>query len=166
MKRLGAISLSFAVISAALCIGGTVAPASAGAAPAEASSYPDTDSASADIATAIQRAAKLDRRVLVDFGANWCGDCKVLDANFHRPDNLALLREHYVVVHVNVGEKGIDHNEDLADRYGVPLKKGIPALAVLDKQGHVIYSQKNGEFESMNRVDPESVHQFLLQWAN
>jgi len=166
MKPLSTISLSVVVLSAALGIGGTSAPASASAASSEAASYPDTANASADIATAIQRAAKLDRRVLVDFGANWCGDCKVLDANFHRPDNLALLREHYVVVHVNVGEKGIDHNEDLADRYGVPLKKGIPALAVLDKQGHVIYSQKNGEFESMDRVDPESVHQFLLRWAN
>jgi thiol:disulfide interchange protein len=136
------------------------------AADSESRLYPDVSRAPSDVAAAIQTAGKQGRRVLVDFGGNWCGDCKVLDANFHRPENLALLRDHYVLVHVNVGEQGIDHNADLAARYGIPLAKGVPALAVLDGQGHVVFSQKNGEFESMRRVDPVSVHEFLERWKN
>jgi thioredoxin 1 len=69
------------------------------------------------------------------------------------------------VVHVNVGEKGIDSNFEIAERYGIPLRKGVPALAVLEGDGRVVYSQKNGEFESMRRMDPRSVHDFLLAWA-
>jgi thioredoxin 1 len=89
----------------------------------------------------------------------------VLDANFHNPENAALLEAGFVLVHVNVGDKGIDHNFDVAERYGIPLKKGVPALAVLESDGRLLYSQKSGEFEDMRRMDPKSVNDFLRQWS-
>jgi thiol:disulfide interchange protein len=127
--------------------------------------YPDTSRAEADVKAALKEAAKSKKRVLVDFGGNWCGDCKVLDINLRKPENAALLEKHYVLVHVNVGEKGIDRNLDLGERYGIPLKKGVPALAVLEADGKLVYSQKNGEFESMRKMDPKSVNEFLVQWS-
>jgi thiol:disulfide interchange protein len=127
--------------------------------------FPDPASASADIEAALKQAASTHKRVLVDFGANWCGDCKVLDENFHKPENATLLSSHFVLVRVNVGAEGIDHNIDLAQRYGIPLKKGVPALAVLESDGRVVYSQKNGEFEAMRRMDPSSVNEFLTHWS-
>jgi thiol:disulfide interchange protein len=126
--------------------------------------YPDVSRASADIDAALKTAAQSARRVLVDFGGNWCGDCKVLDINFKKPENAALLQERFVLVHVNVGDKGIDTNFDVAERYGIPLKKGVPALAVLESDGRVVYAQKDGEFESMRKMDPQSVHEFLTTW--
>jgi hypothetical protein len=48
---------------------------------------------------------------------------------------------------------------EIAERYGIPLKKGVPALAIRE-----VYSQKNGEFESMRRMDPRSVTDFLTKW--
>lgn len=126
--------------------------------------YPDVSRARADLATGLKEAAQSNRRVLVDFGGNWCGDCKVLDANFRKPENAALLQARYVLVHVNVGDKGIDHNFDIAERYGIPLKKGVPALAILEGDGRLVYSQKSGEFESMRRMDPQSVNDFLRKW--
>jgi thioredoxin 1 len=127
--------------------------------------YPDPSRAAADIHAALRAAAAMDRRVLVDFGGDWCTDCKVLDAYLRRPENAALVAERYVVVHVNVGERGIDRNLDVAGRYGIPLAKGVPALAVLDGDGKLVYSQKNGEFESMRRMDSKSVNEFLRKWA-
>ena len=41
----------------------------------------------------------------------------------------------------------------------------MPALAVLDGAGRVVYAQKNGEFESMRTMDPASVAAFLKKWA-
>src|SRR5258708_22752330 len=113
----------------------------------------------------MNRARAKRKRVLVDFGGNWCGDCKVLDANFHKPENAALLEKGFVLVHVNVGDKGISDNFDVAERYGIPLKKGVPALAVLGSDGKLLHAQKNGEFESMRKMDPASVHEFLTQWS-
>src|SRR5690349_17778625 len=126
--------------------------------------YPKVDQAAADIAAAQKQAAREHKRVLVDFGGDWCTDCKILDINFKRPENAELLKAKFVVVHVNVGNRGIDENFAIAERYGIPLKKGVPALAVLDAKGKVVYAQKNGEFESMRSMDPASVHEFLDRW--
>jgi len=126
--------------------------------------YPEVTRARADIEGALKEAAKTHKRVIVDFGGNWCPDCKVLDINLRKPANEALLRQHFVMVHVNVGDKGITDNFDVAERFGIPLKKGVPALAVLDADGKVLYAQKNGEFESMRKMDPASVTAFLDQW--
>jgi thiol:disulfide interchange protein len=85
--------------------------------------YPETARAEADVKTALAEAAKSNKRVLVDFGGNWCGDCKVLDMHLAKPRTRNSSRRGYVVVHVNVGDKGIDSNFALAERYGIPLKK-------------------------------------------
>jgi thiol:disulfide interchange protein len=126
--------------------------------------YPAVARAPADIEAALKEAARTHRRVLVDFGGNWCGDCKVLDINLRKAENLAVLDRYYVMVHVNVGDKGITDNFPVAERYGIPLKKGVPALAVLEADGRVVYVQKNGEFESMRSMDPRSVNDFLVKW--
>ena len=127
--------------------------------------YPPVSAASADIAGALRQAAAAHRRVIVDFGGDWCPDCKVLDLRFREPANAELLQRHYVLVHVNVGDNGIRSNFDVAERYGIPLRKGVPALAVLDTDGRLLYSQKNGEFESMRSMDRTSVTDFLRKWA-
>jgi len=138
--------------------------AAAGAAFAAEPMYPPIDRARPDIDSALKEAAATKRRVIVDFGGNWCTDCRILDINMRKPENAALLAKHYVVVHVNVGDKGISDNFDVAERYGIPLKKGVPALAVLDGNGRVVYAQKSGEFESMRSMDPQSVNDFLERW--
>jgi hypothetical protein len=58
----------------------------------------------------------------------------------------------------------MDKNLDIAKRYGVPLNKGVPALAVLSTSGKLLYSQKGGEFESMRQMQSSTVTGFLAQW--
>ena len=124
--------------------------------------YPDPAQAQADLAAALKTAAATHKRVLIDFGGNWCGDCQVLDIYFHNQQNLPVLDANFVLVHVNIGH--MDANVDLAERYGVPLAKGVPALAVLNNHGKLLYSQKSGEFEAMRRMESSSVTAFLVQW--
>ena len=117
--------------------------------------YPDPSQARADLAAALKTASATHRRVLLDFGGNWCGDCQVLDLYMHDSKNQPLVEANFVVVHVNVGH--IDANLDLAEKYGVPLHKGVPALAVLSDHGALLYSQKNGEFEAMRRMESSAL---------
>lgn len=124
--------------------------------------YPDPATARADLAAALKTAAATHKRIILDFGGNWCGDCQVLDIYLHNQANLPILQTNFVLVHINVGHK--DENLALAKKYGIPLEKGVPALAVLDQNGKLLYSQKTGEFEAMRRMDPTSVTQFLVQW--
>lgn len=124
--------------------------------------YSDTADAKTEVRQAIQAAAREHKHVLLDFGGNWCGDCKVLDLYLHDPGNAALLQANYIVVDVNIGK--YDRNLDLAKQYNVPLEKGVPALAILDANGKLLYSQHNGEFESMRRMDVSAVTDFLNKW--
>lgn len=40
----------------------------------------------------------------------------------------------------------------------------IPAIAVLDYSGKLLFSQKNGEFEKARSLDRETLLAFLNQW--
>ena len=124
--------------------------------------YPDPAQAKSDLAAALKIAAATHKRVLLDFGGNWCGDCQVLDIYFHDPANRPILDANFVLVHINIGR--MDANLDLAKKYGVPLEKGVPALAVLSEKGTLLYSQKGGEFEAMRRMQSSAVTSFLVQW--
>lgn len=124
--------------------------------------YPTPEQSRVDLAAALKTAAKAHKRIILDFGGNWCGDCIVLDMYMHNAQNLPILDANFVLVHVNVGR--FDSNLDLAKKYDTPLVHGVPALAILTESGKLLYSQKLGQFESMRRVDPSSVTQFLVQW--
>ncbi len=129
---------------------------------ASANIYSDTADAKEEIRHAILKAAAEHKRVLLDFGGNWCPDCHLLNIYFQDPGNAALLAANYVLVDVSVGQ--YDKNLDVVRKYGIPLNKGVPALAVLDGAGHVIYAQRNGEFESMRKLDSSAVTTFLQKW--
>ncbi len=124
--------------------------------------FPDNGDAKAQIRAALTEAKQDGKRVIVNFGGNWCGDCQVLDIYFHDPSNMHLLNQNYVLVDVNVGH--YDQNLDLAQKFGIPLQKGVPALVILDPNGKVVYAQTHGEFEKMRRLESSDVTKFLMQW--
>ena len=116
----------------------------------------------AEIASALKQAGSDHKRIILDFGGDWCGDCQVLDIYFHQPPNAELLDKNFIVVHVDIGH--YDKNLDVAEKYKIPLKKGVPALAVIDAHGNLLYSQQTGEFEDMRYMYPNSVTDFLNRW--
>jgi thioredoxin 1 len=165
--------VSIATVTVAVLLGGTYAwravsrreapePTAVTNEPGHAEIYPDGAQAEADIAAALARAAREKKRVLLDFGGNWCGDCQVLEIYFHNAANRDLLEANYVLVPVNIGR--YDENLAIAARYGVPVAKGVPALAVLEPDGKLVYSQRNAEFDSMGTMESNSVTAFLLEW--
>ena len=124
--------------------------------------YPDPSRAKADLAAALKIAASTHKHILLDFGGNWCPDCQILDLYFHHQANRPILEANFVLVDVNIGRE--DANLDLVQQYGIPLNKGVPALAVLSSTGQLLYSQKGGEFEDMRNMQSSAVTKFLLQW--
>lgn len=124
--------------------------------------YPADADAQKEIGEALQLAGKSHRRVMLIFGGNWCYDCHVLDAAFHSPEIAPTLNGNYVVVHVDIGE--YNRNLDIAKKYDVPLEKGVPAAAILDRDGKLVVSQKNQEFEKARSMSPEDILAFLNKW--
>jgi thioredoxin 1 len=124
--------------------------------------YPDPSDAKSELDSATAQARADHKRVLVIFGANWCYDCHVLDATLRSKNVAPIIAANYHVIHISVGDG--DSNEDLANRFQIPLKKGIPSLAVLDDMGKLITSQKQGEFESAAKIGMGDVLGFLNRW--
>jgi len=124
--------------------------------------YSESANPKADIAAGLAKARREHKRVILDFGGDWCGDCQVLDIYFHQAPNAALLDKHFVLVHVWIGQ--MDRNIDLAAKYGVPIAKGVPALAVLTPDGKAVYSQQTGQFNDMRHMESKSVTEFLEKW--
>jgi thioredoxin 1 len=129
---------------------------------AERDIYPAPEQAKSDLAAALASAAATHKRIILDFGGNWCTDCHVLDLYFHNPANRPILEANYILVHVNIGR--MDENVAIAERYHIPLRKGVPALAVLGEHGKLLYSQKTGEFEAMRGMQSSAVTGFLVHW--
>src|ERR1700742_954473 len=67
--------------------------------------YPDPGQAKTDLANALKSAEADHRRIIVDFGGNWCPDCHVLDSYFHDATNKPIVEANYIVVHVNIGRR-------------------------------------------------------------
>jgi thioredoxin 1 len=124
--------------------------------------YSESADAKAEIQQALAKARQEHKRVILDFGGNWCGDCQVLDIYFHDPSNVHLLNQYYELVDVNVGE--YNRNLDIAQKYGIPLTRGVPALVVLSPAGRVVYAQTHGEFEKMHSLESRDVTEFLMKW--
>ena len=80
----------------------------------------------------------------------------------HKPELAAILKKNFVVVHIDVGME--DKNLDLAARYRVPLKHGIPALAVLNSPGHLLFAMEQGQFADAGNMSYESIKAFFVKW--
>ncbi len=134
-----------------------------GLAAAASAPYDEAADARAQIQQAQSQAQAAKVPVLIVFGANWCGDCKMLDAAFKEGPNAPLIAKNFKVVKVNVGK--FDRNVDIAEQYGVPLKKGIPAVAVVSPEGSVLYATKGGELADARAIGESGVFDFFTKIA-
>ncbi|MEP6607982.1 MAG: thioredoxin family protein [Burkholderiaceae bacterium] len=123
--------------------------------------YNETADAKAEIRTALAAARQAKVPVLVVFGANWCGDCKVLDMSFKTGSSAPLIQKNFKVVKVDVGR--FDRNLDVAESYGVPLKSGIPAVAILSADGKVVYATRGGELADARKMGDTGIYDFFAK---
>jgi thioredoxin 1 len=123
--------------------------------------YNEGADARAEIRAALGEASKANVPVLVVFGANWCGDCKVLDIAFKSGASAPLIRKNFKVVKVDVGR--FNRNVDIAEAYGVPLKSGIPAVAVLSARGEVLYATRGGELADARNMGDKAIYEFFAK---
>ena len=80
----------------------------------------------------------------------------------HKPELASIIEKSFVVVEVDVGR--MDKNLDLAEQYHVPIKHGIPALAVLNSRGDLLYAMDQGQFADARHMSYESIKAFFVKW--
>jgi thioredoxin 1 len=119
--------------------------------------YDEAADAKADIRKAL--VAATNTPVIVVFGANWCPDCLALNTAMKQEPSAALLGRDFRFVKVDIGR--MDKNVDVAQSYGVPLKKGIPAVAILSPKGKVLYVTREGELADARKMGNDRIYEFF-----
>jgi thiol-disulfide isomerase/thioredoxin len=93
--------------------------------------YDEKADANAQLEKAIARAKASHKRVLVDLGGNWCGDCRILAGTLDLPEMKSFVGKHFEMISVDVGR--FDKNLQIPARYGIHERlEGVPAVLVID----------------------------------
>ena len=125
--------------------------------------YDETADGAKQIASALALAKRENKRVLLQFGANWCGWCHKLHKLFETDKAIAkTLKADYVVVMIDVNE---GHNKDTDTKYGHPTRFGLPAIVILDADGKQLTTKDTGTLEEGDHHKPEKVLAFLKEWS-
>ena len=130
--------------------------------------YDASANAEDQIQTALAKAKKENRRVLIQWGGNWCGWCHRLHEIMKSDQDIARkIMYEYDVVLVDVGK--MDKNKELVAHYEVDLKKdGVPFLTVLDADGKVLVNQETSSLENDDKEkpghNPKAVVEFLTKF--
>jgi protein disulfide-isomerase len=121
--------------------------------------YDEAADAKADVKQALSDAKKSQTPVLLIFGANWCKDCRALEQALSTGRNAELVKREFRVVKVDVGN--FNKNLDLAEAYGNPIKKGIPAAVVLSPDNKVLYATRLGELADARNMSETGIYDFF-----
>jgi thiol:disulfide interchange protein DsbD len=102
------------------------------------------------------RTAKQEQKpVIIDFYATWCTPCRELEEiTFHHADVVKLADRDFLMIKVDLTQKGNPLHERLVSQYGV---KGVPTVVFLDSRG--------SECQDLRLVDYLPPEQFLSRMA-
>ncbi len=110
------------------------------------------------IVAALKRAARENKRVLVEFGAEQCDSCyRLRDFIAKNAEFAAAFQKDFVLVAVDSTA-----NQKLFDRF-VPAKHrhDVPFLTLLDKDGRIVKSQRTTEIAGSRILDIDKVKAFV-----
>jgi thiol:disulfide interchange protein len=110
--------------------------------------YDEKADGKALVAAACAKAAKENKRVLVQWGGNWCGWCHILHDVFKKePEVAKLIRDEYELVLVDAEQ--FKKDEGHWKKLGVDLKgQGLPYLTVVDASGKLVANQPTEPLET------------------
>jgi thiol-disulfide isomerase/thioredoxin len=126
--------------------------------------YNEAANADADVAAAFARAQKSRKRVLIDLGGNWCGDCIIL-ANFLKlPEMHRFMEAHYEEVSVDVGR--FDRNLQIAARFGLTKRLvGVPTMLVVTPDGKLLNGDDVFAVADARSMTPQAIAGYLAKYA-
>jgi thioredoxin 1 len=112
-----------------------------------------------EIDAALRMARQRRHFLMVEFGADWCGDCRALAANLDSPELREYFKRHFDLLRVDVGQ--FDRNVDMAKSVGVDINQGIPTAVFFAPDGKRIGATNQGELASSSLLGPDQIQTFL-----
>ena len=113
---------------------------------------------------ALARAKASGKPLLIDFGANWCADCRVLAGVLDLPEMKPWLARKFELVQVDVGR--FDRNLDIPRRFSGTEMNAIPAVHIVD--GRTGKLRNHGEELALGDarvMSPQAIADWLAKWT-
>jgi thiol:disulfide interchange protein len=108
---------------------------------------------------ALMTARAQRKYLMIEFGADWCDDCRVLAQNLADPTTRQYFERYFNLLQIDIGHS--DRNFAAAQRVGLDLSHGIPAIVVFAPNGARIGATNKGELEPSRTYRPHQVFSFL-----
>jgi thiol-disulfide isomerase/thioredoxin len=124
--------------------------------------YDEKADGKTQVANALAQAKTENKRVLLQFGANWCAPCHELHDLLEDNAQIAgVLQRGFVVVAIDLNE---GRNADLDEQYRGPNQGGIPFIVVLDADGKRLAAPPYENLASSRDFDVTKIISFLNKW--
>jgi thiol:disulfide interchange protein len=126
--------------------------------------YDASRDAGKDIDAALARAKKTGKLLLIDLGANWCVDCRVLAGVLELPEMRGWLARNFELVQVDIGT--FDRNLDLPRRFGGGPLEAVPAILVIDpRTGRLRNREDILGLGDARLLQPQQMADWLARWT-
>lgn len=103
-----------------------------------------------------------NKKLVLLFGADWCGDCKALEMHLANSTVFTALKNSFLFQKVDVGRfnKNILFNNKFQD----PIDGGIPAIVIIDKAEKILVSTNSGYFSNARKMSASEVLKFFKKY--
>lgn len=126
--------------------------------------YNEAANADAEVNAAFARAKRHHKRVLIDLGGNWCGDCIVLANLMQLPEVKAFIDAHYEVAEVDVGR--FDKNLQIPARFGITKRlEGVPSVLIAKPDGMLVNAGHTAALADARSMSPQAIADWLAMWS-
>ncbi len=126
--------------------------------------YDASADAHAQVEAALKRARASGKPLLIDFGANWCADCRVLAGVIELPEMRAWVSQKFELVQVDVGR--FDRNLDIPKRFSRTPMQAIPAVFVIDgRTGKLRNPGAELALGDARTMSPQAIADWLAKWT-
>jgi thiol-disulfide isomerase/thioredoxin len=126
--------------------------------------YDTAADANRAVDAAFARARRTHKRVLLDLGGNWCGDCRILAGLMDLPQMHRFLAAHFEIVSVDVGR--FDTNLQIPARFGFTRRLlGVPTVLIATPNGKLVNGSDVFALADARHMEPQAVADWLAKWA-
>ncbi len=129
----------------------------------------DSDRTLKQISSSVKLARAGNKEVILEFGANSCTWCKLVEKVFESDKRVAEeLQSHYIVVLVDISGR---NNQRVNAKYGDPTHDGVPVAVFLDSNGkqlltkNIAFADQAALSNGVPRGDADKLLDFLKKRA-
>ena len=103
-----------------------------------------------------------NKKLVLLFGAEWCGDCKALEMHLANSTVFTALKNSFLFQKVDVGR--FDKNILFNNKFQDPIDGGIPAIVIIDKSEKILISTNSGYFSNARKMSASEVLKFFKKY--